>query len=255
MIRLNNEIGRLLLDLLDNEEGRRILQWSGEVSSIIRQQLDAPTHYNDLVDTIAKVVQDPRVNKIQGSSLDALRKAILQPVELARFRTMADKHTNMQCGRCGTGLADYETTTIIQGMIYCYRCAYPEVVTCQTCHETVPVTGINRTTQRALERHSCVGPRPPGPAEEVDVAEPLLGREEVASQEQAAGGVPLAGWSTGTISLASASTQWATAEGPSTAGPPRRWSAGAVRMPTVTYVDATEPRPADPSEDTGDAPF
>ena len=254
MIRLNNEIGRLLLDLLDNEEGRRILQWSGEVSSIIRQQLDAPTHYNDLVDTIAKVVQDPRVNKIQGSSLDALRKAILQPVELARFRTMADKHTNMQCGRCGTGLADYETTTIISGMVYCYRCAYPEVVTCQTCHETVPVTGINRTTQRALERHSCVGPRPPGPPDEVERVEPLLGREERTAQEQAAVAVPV-GWSTEGISLADAATAWATAEGSSTAGPPRRWSAR-VTPTMITYTDATEVVPTAPTpEDTGDAPF
>src|SRR3990167_48143 len=124
-----------------------------EVRSILKEQLNANHHFDDLVDTIASAIQDPRITSLNKERLDLLRKSLLSPLELAKFKSTRSK--KQSCVGCGRGLNDYESVTLRVGEIFCYQCFHPEVVTCVTCDQVIEVSGIQRTITRALQRHTC----------------------------------------------------------------------------------------------------
>lgn len=168
MIRLSHDDARQLVDLLRSAPGAPF----EHIAVTLREQLESPNHCNDLVDTVAAVLMD---GKYRASHLDLLRRAILSPRELTTFKATLKK--NRTCARCSQELLDYESVTMVSGDVHCYRCAYPEYVRCATCHEAVPVEGIQRTIQRHLQRHTC-SPRPAdqpsGPTDGSDESEVFL---------------------------------------------------------------------------------
>src|SRR3990167_963651 len=175
MIRLSDEQGRMLREslppILEGISPRSGQQFQ-DIVNAIAEQLDAPHHFDDLVDIIVKMVQDPRLSALNRDHLLILRKAILSPLELARFNTIVGK--GQDCVGCGRTLANHEAVTVVSKQLYCYRCAHPEVVTCQACHGEVDATGIRKTVERALQRHTCTV-HPPEELSEVAASMPSVG--------------------------------------------------------------------------------
>ena len=154
MIRLTDRQGN---DLLRVFEAFRAVAPQTEVeadlSRVLSEQLSAPRHFDDLVDTIVKVVTDPRRSSLNQGHLEVLRRAILSPVEMTRFQALMNKVQG--CGGCGCEFSDFEAVTIADNELRCYSCAHAEYVTCRSCKGRVGVSGIDKTIGRALQRHTC----------------------------------------------------------------------------------------------------
>lgn len=169
VIRLTEEQGRTLLELVApvmrraaQDPAEAMLQ---EIGRIVEMQLNGAGHFDDLIDVIVKMVQEPRVNSLNRDHLRLLRGAILSPLELAKFKAMQGKLGD--CTACGRKLHSYEAVTYVNSGLYCYRCAHPEYVTCGNCEQIVGVDGVRKTIDRALARHTCpTTPRPPQPEDD-----------------------------------------------------------------------------------------
>ena len=120
----------------------------------INWQLSVPRHFDDLVDTVAEMLQNPRISRLNADQLTTLRRGILSPLELARFKSMLSAHQR-ECNNCGNIIVDYEVATSVGGRMYCHHCAYPTGAMCTACQHIIPVTGINKLVARALQRHTC----------------------------------------------------------------------------------------------------
>lgn len=156
MIRITEEHGRWLVNHLEQVTGYPLVS---ELVQTITAQLTTAAHFDDLIDTIVKVVSEPRVSTLGKDALAHLRKALLSPVELARFNTQILK--GQECSRCGFELGSYEMVCIRDRQIFCFACAHPEVITCHSCHERLDASGLNKSIQRLVGRHSCAGPAAP----------------------------------------------------------------------------------------------
>ena len=129
---------------------------SAEIASIVRainSQIDAPHHFNDLIDTVVNLVQDHRISSLNRDHLSSLRRALLSPVELARFQTKVSR--GQECASCGRTLRDMEAVTVYRKQIHCYSCANSEHVTCANCHSMIDVSGMRKTIERQLQKHTC----------------------------------------------------------------------------------------------------
>lgn len=135
-----------------------------DLARVINEQLNNPRHFDDLVDTIIKVIQDPRVNSMNRDTLQLLRRAVLSPLELAKYNAMLNK--GQDCASCGRRLNGYEAVTLVNRQAHCYRCYNAMYVTCPGCEEPVDVSGIGKAIERQLQRHTC---RPQRREEEDDV--------------------------------------------------------------------------------------
>lgn len=153
MVRLTDDQAQWLLGLLNGALGRTTNNDAAVVANTIREQLASPRHFEDLVDVIARVVMDPRIQMLKSPQLDTLRKALLSPRELAKFSTVSK--LARCCVRCAEPFTEYESATMLNGDAYCHRCAHPEYVTCRSCNGLVSVAGVQKTIQRHLQRHTC----------------------------------------------------------------------------------------------------
>src|SRR3990167_5389660 len=153
MIRLTNNMARSLLDVLEAALPAIREAQVAEVRGVLNEQLNATHHFDDLIDTVVKVLGDPHITSLNKDQLALLRKGLLSPLELAKFNSMRSK--KQDCTRCERELSNYEAVTLSGGKIYCHQCLHPEVVTCVTCNQLIEVGGIQRTVTRALQRHTC----------------------------------------------------------------------------------------------------
>lgn len=156
MIRITDEQGRWLRESLE------VVRSSNPNSAIISElilsidhQLAGTNHFDDLIDTIVKVVSEPRITTLGREALSLLRKGILSPIELSRFNVQVSR--GQECNRCGMELGSYETVTLRDRQIFCHQCAHPEVITCQTCHVRLDASGLQTSIQRLFQRHKCPG--------------------------------------------------------------------------------------------------
>lgn len=181
MIRLTDSQGHWLLGLLETIRPAPSNSTETEaidLRRIISEQLNTPSHFDDLIDTVARLLADPRIHMLKEAHLESLRRSILSPTELVRFRG-ASKHT-LDCDTCGHGpIHDYESVTLVRGRINCHRCAYPEYVMCHQCRQLVMVNGMNKSIQRAIERHTCVEPQPVDIEEQTEHLEMAVADEQI----------------------------------------------------------------------------
>jgi hypothetical protein len=133
MIRLNNEqaatICQLAFELEETAkrngvaETPHIIAQAVEIAAAIKQQVDAPEHEGDLVDTFARVLQETPVGgAISGLKLIHLRKAILSPLELAKVH---EPPTSLTCPGCGVTVENGALMTQWQGQARCLSCQPP----------------------------------------------------------------------------------------------------------------------------------
>jgi len=133
MIRLTNEQGMVLLDLIEKSGDVSLIDTMGKQVS---DQLSAPSHEADLIDTISKVIsQRGRVrNILTDDRLDVLRSAIYSPRDLMRFNSVAD---SISCSNCGHALKDEHVAAVVAGSIYCSSCFTPTNIDCIACRGSI----------------------------------------------------------------------------------------------------------------------
>ena len=157
MVRISYEMARWLVNVLDAfpapAPGTSNAAMMSDLRQTINTQLNTPNHYDDLIDTVVKVVSDHRINSLGRDYLTVLRKALLSPLEMSKFRSMVDK--GQGCSNCGTSLGEYEAVVVRNLNIYCHRCAHPEMVTCPQCRQAIDMSGLHKSIMRQVERHKC----------------------------------------------------------------------------------------------------
>lgn len=159
MIRFTEDQARWLVEILGQLRNTVFAPGSinadrmQELEVIAAQQLDRPGHFDDLIDSMVKVLMEPRISALNRDYLTILRRAILSPLELAKFNALNNK--GIECVNCSRTLSGLEPVAVDGKNVFCYRCAYPESVACQSCEERVPVDGVRKTIERALQRHVC----------------------------------------------------------------------------------------------------
>lgn len=112
----------------------------------------------DLMDEVVKILKLPYgQNVVSGKMMEALRKAILIPEEIAAFSQKV-KANELPCVGCGHEFHHQEVATISRvggtATIYCLSCLEPEYVSCRTCagsHEHLP-KGFAKMMHN---RHQC----------------------------------------------------------------------------------------------------
>lgn len=122
-----------------------------EALTSMRDQMDNPGHAADLIDTIARLLNQNKNYVFNGKFLANLQKAILSPSELARVKAMENKFYS--CMTCGRDLHDGETVTFYNNNVVCYRCVHPTLVTCGGCNHPLPVPGVSRVITKVVK--SC----------------------------------------------------------------------------------------------------
>lgn len=163
MIRLRNEQGAMLLDVLDGHPSMR------EVRDLIRDQLQNPRHDEDLVSLIANALFQQH-SSISGNYLMTLREAVLNPREIAKAKAMADSWQS--CIRCGRAVLDGEMTTVCGRSLYCVTCKMPTLLMCDGDHRLAFPDGVNRVLQKSIKSCGRCAHKPQ-PLEETPLTAPL----------------------------------------------------------------------------------
>jgi hypothetical protein len=134
MIRLTNEQGMALLDLIDRDPSGSLA--IGEIGTLIRDQIASPTHEVDLIDTIAKALGTRgRVRSIfSDDKLELLRSAIFSPRDLIRLNSQA---SGCVCSNCSQPLKDEHMVGVVGENIYCTSCFTPTMTTCVHCKGSI----------------------------------------------------------------------------------------------------------------------
>lgn len=97
-----------------------------EVADTIKGQLNAPGHEGNLVDTVAKILNDiPHGGTLGGIKLGLLRGAILTPAELVKVN---EAKPTITCSTCGIELTTGSLMTQYNGTIRCLSCHAPESI-------------------------------------------------------------------------------------------------------------------------------
>lgn len=118
-----------------------------------REDDDWPDDVNaggeSLVELVAEVLQEPLARQmLSASTIERLRRAILDPEEVARLRQNQER--TLACVNCGQLMQQREMITWSnsaagQTALYCTRCVAPQTVRCgiHGCNEPAPVARIN----------------------------------------------------------------------------------------------------------------
>ena len=99
--------------------------------------------YSDLIDLMASALQDTGArNVLSGSTLAALREAVLLPGEIATLRAKLAQH-RLNCATCGHQFHEGEVASIVftptatgrdaSSCVYCVACSPPVVTRCTSC--------------------------------------------------------------------------------------------------------------------------
>ena len=155
MIRLTNDQGIMVLDLLDGPEARKLSDREAKLSDQIREQIDHPDHQKDLVETVAALMTSSRARIVlHGTLLQTLRDALLSPRELASLKTLVK--TYQACGKCGKRIYDGEMMTMAEQGAYCNNCAPPLSYPCSHCKLSIVVpSGVSRVLTKRSKECNC----------------------------------------------------------------------------------------------------
>lgn len=161
MVRLTTQQAEYLVSIFDGTytEGLR------DIVASVKEQLRAPDHTHDLLSTVAEALADPRGRGIGSTALDALRRSVLSPMELAKYQALLTRGN--VCKSCGHELITDELCISHGRDFYCATCLSPEWVSCHSCSEPIDVSGCRRTIERARKKHTCK-PRVEDPPADVD---------------------------------------------------------------------------------------
>lgn len=173
MIRLSDEQGQFLVGFLVGDMGEPFRS----LRDHLQQQLDAPDHQEDLIETIASIVNSSTAKvAMPNVFVDALRRAILSPRELSRLKALKDTH--QKCGSCERELQSGEMVSLHNQLPLCIACRTPTSYACPKCHGKIGMpTGIMRIIKKSIvECVTCALPQderaeitedPPGQADRV----------------------------------------------------------------------------------------
>lgn len=164
-IRREPGVGKNLLDegglanLLDHtqQEMTEVNSLKDEIRELY-EQLSKPRVDLDLIDTIVSLLNLPYgTNQISHQTIDNLRKAILNPEELAALKKDLAKQ-EMHCSNCQRlfGNGEMLTSAIGQGgriYLYCAACKVPEFRTCDHC-TTGGRVNLSNQVLRAIRKAS-----------------------------------------------------------------------------------------------------
>jgi hypothetical protein len=157
VIRLNERQGQAVAEAIRFGIGAIDRAVLDEITKNIEEQLSAPGHTADLVDTIAKLLQTKNAKTvISNQLLAALQKAILSPKELASAK--AQMATAQHCAGCGRKLRNGEIVTMQDQYCFCFTCIVPSSHFCHSCegYVGVPQSGLSRLLTKAVkECPSC----------------------------------------------------------------------------------------------------
>ena len=111
-----------------------------------------------LIDTIVDVLQLPMgTNRLSSESLQALRRAVLRPSEVANFQKASRDH--FACSACGHKFVAGELGTVFKNgdetSIRCARCADPVFGICPSCRESAPVNSTGTLALRSGKFVTC----------------------------------------------------------------------------------------------------
>lgn len=155
MIRVNEamaeRIVRLLDVLVERQDGSALPIIATELRSQLRQLIDEPNHLPDLLDTVVQMLMDPRHRQLSTSMTEHLRRSILSPLELAKFKRNLVQ--GRSCTDCRRELLDEEIIAIYQGSIYCTRCFPPRRLYCPQCENVIDASGVAKTLERLMAKH------------------------------------------------------------------------------------------------------
>lgn len=129
----------------------------GERLSVERQSPDDRTDA-DLIDTVVYMLQLPWLqNRLGRDVISALRKAILTPSELTKFKEEVKKG-ELQCTGCGNVLLPETLMTLHRTggsiCIMCSACVQPANMMCQ-CGKCKPINDANARRLRAATKCTC----------------------------------------------------------------------------------------------------
>ncbi len=128
-----------------------------EMATEMAQQLCQLRVDGDLIDTMVHVLGLPHAASVlSGRTLEALRKAILLPDEIAGLRTRLAEQ-ELHCSNCARPFVSNEMLCIVRNTtgtspaIYCAACRTPTVRACTNCNSTNKVA-LSTTTIKGITR-------------------------------------------------------------------------------------------------------
>jgi hypothetical protein len=150
--------------------------WDFLLSEMIDALLSAPgttSHHGSLIDQIVELLKEPYSrNVLSGKTLNALRRAILLPEEMAKVAEAFRKE--LACAACGKTFVNTEMAIFEAGppvAFFCTRCTIPSFAACKVSSNC---DGVSPLDQKALAK--AIGNKPdcgehsPGKKNSIDAA-------------------------------------------------------------------------------------
>lgn len=121
-----------------------------DMDNFIQQLVEGLTDESDagdvkLINEIVELLQLPFTgNRLSSDTLDALRRAVLRPSELAAFQKASRE--GFTCTTCKHTFQSRELGVLERGpnnniMMRCLRCSNPQYSTCRSCGGSAPLVG------------------------------------------------------------------------------------------------------------------
>lgn len=175
MVRLTTLQGTELVQLLNmakegNPTAFATFQELVDLATQVTDQLNHQDYEADLIGEIVDILGRRRAGTVlSGDALEALRKALLRPTEIAKFRALANKAQS--CDECGLPIPQMGLTTLYHGKVHCPGCAIPEVIACQVCKNPLNMpNAISRVIAKLNKECPICADRKANPKKDVDVA-------------------------------------------------------------------------------------
>ena len=154
MIRLTQEMA---ISILEWRNGNVTTERIDAICKSLIEQLNHPSHANDLFDTVAGLLMLPgQKNTLtnNGKVIQGLRDAILNPSELAKVNAIARGY--QACCTCKREIPNGEVISMHGQLPYCYMCAPPTYIMCGKCKKAHAIpTGAHRILTKVLKECKC----------------------------------------------------------------------------------------------------
>lgn len=149
-VRIHDQLAQEIINALPN---------GSPIATLLHEQILAPEHEEDIFQRIEKILLHPQAQGILGGDrLDALRKALFTPREIAKLDTAI---RGIFCVNCGAAIPDDASATSHGGNVFCTGCIRPVFYACDCgrYHEVAKGFGnMSRRVTKACLR--CTGAEP-----------------------------------------------------------------------------------------------
>lgn len=160
MIRLHDIDAEILLAWI--QQGEAVPEPVRGVVATMADQLSHKSYASDALETISKILRNNGRNGVTGTSLAALKTAVLRPSEMVRLA--AQPHVS--CTSCGIALRSGEAASYNYdtGSFVCAACNTPSSLSCPKCQQCVFIDP-DKLRRLATNACGCSGKKKAVPAE------------------------------------------------------------------------------------------